>query len=79
MPTSSALISIRVPIKIAKRLEILSKSIERSKSYIAAEAIEDYLDLHEWQIKAIQEGLQEIEQDQVIDFLKVKKNLGLLD
>ena len=62
MAASSALISVRVPINVAKRLENLSNSIDRSKSYLAAEVIEEYLDLHEWQVQAIQDGLKEVNQ-----------------
>ena len=79
MAASSALISVRVPISVAQRLESLATSVERSKSYLAAEAIEEYLDIHEWQVQAIQDGLKEIAQDAVIDFVDVKKDLGLLD
>lgn len=79
MATPSSLISVRVPTDIAQRLEKLSQSVDRSKSYLAAEAIEEYLDLHEWQVQAIQDGLQEIEQGKTVDLLDVKKDLGLLD
>ena len=79
MPTPSSLISVRVPTEVAQRLEKLSQSVDRSKSYLAAEAIEEYLDLHEWQVQAIQSGLQEIEKGDVVDFIDVKKDLGLLD
>ena len=79
MAISSALISVRVPAAVGQRLENLAKSVERSKSYLAAEAIEEYLDIHEWQVEAIQDGLQEIEQSAVVDFVDVKKSLGLLD
>ena len=79
MATPSSLISVRVPTDIAQRLEKLSQSVDRSKSYLAAEAIEEYLDLHEWQVQAIQAGLQEVEQADVINFVDVKKDLGLLD
>ena len=79
MATPSSLISVRVPTDIAQRLEKLSQSVDRSKSYLAAEAIEEYLDLHEWQVQAIQDGLQEIEQGKTVDLLDVKKDLGMLD
>lgn len=79
MATSSALISVRVPVAVAQRLEQLSQSVDRSKSYLAAEAIEEYLDIHEWQVQAIQSGLQEIEQGDVVNFIDVKNDLGLLD
>ena len=72
MATPSSLISVRVPSIIAKRLERLAKSVDRSKSYLAAEAIEEYLDIHEWQVQAIHEGLEQIEQDNVVDFIEVK-------
>lgn len=76
MAAASALISVRVPTAIADRLENLAKTVDRSKSYLAAEAIEEYLDLHEWQVQAIQAGLQEIEQGAVVDFAEVKKQWG---
>jgi predicted transcriptional regulator len=76
MAVTSSLISVRVPIAIADRLEHLSKTVERSKSYLAAEAIEEYLDIHEWQVQAIRAGLQEIEQGMVVDFEEVKKQRG---
>lgn len=76
MATASALISVRVSKAIAERLENLAKTVDRSKSYLAAEAIEEYLDIHEWQVQAIQAGLQEIEQGKVVDFTKVKEQWG---
>ena len=79
MATPSSLISVRVPTDVAHRLEKLSQSVDRSKSYLAAEAIEEYLDLHEWQVQAIQAGLEEVEQGDVVNFVDVKKDLGLLD
>lgn len=79
MATPSALISVRVPTAVAQRLEQLSQSVDRSKSYLAAEAIEEYLDIHEWQVQAIQNGLQEVEQGDAVNFVDVKKDLGLLD
>lgn len=79
MAGSSALISVRVSAQIVERLELLAKTVERSKSYLAAEAIEEYLDIHEWQVQAIQEGLNEIEEGSVVDFMDVKKNLRAID
>jgi RHH-type rel operon transcriptional repressor/antitoxin RelB len=76
MATASALISVRVPTAIADRLENLAKTVDRSKSYLAAEAIEEYLDIHEWQVQAIQAGLREIEQGRIVDFAEVKEQWG---
>lgn len=76
MSTPSTLISVRVPAKIASRLENLAKAVDRSKSYLAAEAIEEYLALHEWQIQAIKAGLDEIKKGAVVDFAEVKQFWG---
>lgn len=70
---TSTLISVRVPANVANRLENLAKAVDRSKSYLAAEAIEEYLALHEWQVQAIQAGLEEIKQGAVVDFIEVKQ------
>ncbi len=73
MATPSSLISVRVSLIIAELLEKLAKSEDRPKPYLAAEAIEEYLEIHEWQVQAIQEGLEQIEQNDVLDFAEVKK------
>lgn len=40
----SASLTIRIPDDIAKRLDALSKSLDRPKSYIVRKAMESYLD-----------------------------------
>lgn len=57
MQTST--ISARIPEKAMQQLEELSKATKRSKSFLAAEAIENYLKEQAWQIKAIYEGIEE--------------------
>ncbi len=71
--TNSTVVTVRVTPKIAKRLEKLAESMDRSKSYLAAEAIEEYLDLHEWQIKAIEEGIAAADRGELLDWEIVKK------
>ena len=56
MPKTS-LLSVRLPGDLADRLENLAKSTDRSKSYLAACAVEEYLAVQEWQVKAIREGM----------------------
>ena len=53
------LISVRVTKDVAKRLSKLADATERSKSYVAGQAIEEFLTLQEWQVKAIREGIAE--------------------
>lgn len=51
--------TIRVDQKTKQRLEKLADATERTKSFLAAEAIRSYLDLNEWQIQEIRAGLRE--------------------
>ncbi len=72
MQTQTTLISVRVRPELSARLEKLAVSVDRSKSYLAAEAIEDYLDLHEWQIQAIEEGIVAVDQGDTVSFESIK-------
>jgi len=58
---ASATLSIRVDKSAKERLQALAQSTGRSSSYLAAEAIDNYLQLQEWQIAAVQEGIDSIE------------------
>jgi len=49
----------RLDRKTKNRLEKLAKAMERSKSYVAAEAIRAYVELNEWQITEIRTALKE--------------------
>jgi RHH-type transcriptional regulator, rel operon repressor / antitoxin RelB len=51
--------TIRVDRKTKNRLEKLAKAMDRTKSYVAAEAIRAFVDLNEWQIAEIKTALKE--------------------
>lgn len=59
--SETRLISVRVSKEVAKRLATLADATARSKSYVAAQAIEEFLSLQEWQVKAIRKGSAEAE------------------
>jgi len=56
---SSTVLTLRLDSRLKKKLEKLSRSTNRSKSFLAAEAIREYIDINEWQIAEIKKGLQE--------------------
>ena len=51
--------TVRLPAKVKARLEKLARSTDRSKAYLASRAIEEYLDVQEWQVKAIEDAIRE--------------------
>ncbi len=52
-------ISLRIPDTVKDRLDKLAGSTRRSRSFLAAEALNEYLERHEWQIAAIDEAVRE--------------------
>lgn len=74
--SETTLISVRVPETVAKRLAALAEATDRSKSYVAAQAIEEFLSLQEWQVKAIRKGVAEAEAGKLADHKEAQKLLG---
>ena len=50
---------VGLPTEIKKRLDKLAKSTDRSKSWLAADAIRSYIELQEWQVQEIKAGVEE--------------------
>jgi RHH-type rel operon transcriptional repressor/antitoxin RelB len=55
----SEVMTIRIDRKTKNRLEKLAMAMDRTKSYVAAEAIRVYIDQNEWQIAETQAALKE--------------------
>jgi predicted transcriptional regulator len=55
----SSTMTIRLTDDLKERLDQLASTTQRSKSFLAAEAIRDYVELNEWQLGEIQAALQE--------------------
>ncbi|MCD7110155.1 CopG family ribbon-helix-helix protein [Rhizobium sp. DKSPLA3] len=51
--------TVRVPDETAARLDQLAEKLDRSRSYVAAQAIEDFIAREEWQLAEIEAGLTE--------------------
>ena len=66
-------VSARLNPDTAKKLELLVKATDRSKSYLVAEAIEIYVEEQTWQIGAIKEGIEEADKGKFATDKEVKK------
>ena len=69
-------LSIRIDAETKKRLDALSKSSKRSKSFLAAEAITAYVQSQEWQLGEIRAGIADLEAGQEVSHEKVSKWLN---
>ncbi|CAN7764398.1 ribbon-helix-helix protein, CopG family [Ensifer sp. NM-2] len=54
-----AAFTIRVPDEVADRLNQLAQKLDRSRSYMAAQAIEDFVSREECQIAEMEAGIAE--------------------
>ena len=56
---TSNILTLRIDSGLKKKLDRLAKSTRRSRSFLAAEAIQEYVALNEWQIEEIKKGVRE--------------------
>lgn len=59
-------LTIRVERSVKERLEAVAKQLNRSKSYLAGEAIEEFVAVQEWQIKGIEDAIRALDADKGI-------------
>lgn len=55
----STTISMRLPENLAQQLEVLAKAMGRSRSFVAAEAIQSYVREQAWQVQEMQDAVTE--------------------
>lgn len=51
--------TVRLPDDVTKKLDALAAKLDRSRSYVAAQAINDFVAREEWQLADIEAGLRE--------------------
>jgi predicted transcriptional regulator len=69
---ASTTFTLRVDPAVKKRLEKLAKNTGRSRSYLAAEAINEYLDVNEWQVAGIKQAIASLDRAEGIAHQDVK-------
>ena len=65
-------LSVRIPPESRDQLQELANATGRSKSFLASEAIEYYLAMHSWQVKAIEKSIKKANSKQA-KFIKHEK------
>lgn len=71
----SALLTVRIPGELKKRLDGLAVVKARNRSQIALEAIQIYVEEEEEQLAGIDEGLRDAEAGRLISHSRVKRYL----
>ena len=68
----STTFTVRIDAAAKKRLERLAKSTGRSRSFLAAEAIHEYLDVNEWQVAGIKRAIASLDRGEGVPHERVK-------
>ena len=64
---------MRVDRLMKRRLEKLADSTGRSRSFLAAEALTNYLDVNEWQVAGIREAMTSINRGDGITHANIRQ------
>ena len=75
---ASTTVTVRVESAVKKRLEKLAKNTGRTRSYLAAEALNAYLDVNEWQVAGIKEAMELLDRGEGIPHSEVRKWVDFL-
>lgn len=59
--SATTTLTLQMPLSISEKLERLAQATSRSPDSVAVDALSAYLELQEWQVREIQEGLDEAE------------------
>ena len=69
----STTMTIRLEPELKQRLDQLAEVTQRSKSFLAAEALRDFIELNEWQIQEITDAIKEADSDDFASDKEVNK------
>ncbi len=69
----STTMTIRLEPELKERLDQLAEATRRSKSFLAAEAIRDFIELNEWQIREIKDAVKEADRGDFASDKAVKR------
>lgn len=72
----STTMTIRLEPELKERLDRLAEATHRSKSFLAAEALRDFVELNEWQIQEIKDAIKEADDGDFASSKTVNKILG---
>jgi RHH-type rel operon transcriptional repressor/antitoxin RelB len=69
---SSTTFTVRVETDVKKRLEKLAKRTGRSRSFLAAEALGEYLNVNEWQVAGVRQAMDSLDRGEGVPHEQVQ-------
>jgi predicted transcriptional regulator len=72
----STTMTVRLEDNLKDRLDKLDEATQRSKSFLAAEAIREFVELNEWQVEELKSAMQEANSEDFASDQEVDDVLG---
>ncbi|MYD97271.1 MAG: ribbon-helix-helix protein, CopG family [Gammaproteobacteria bacterium] len=72
----SATMTLRLDDDLKQRLDRLSRATQRTKSFLAAQAIREFVVLNEWQVGEIEQAVAEADREEFASEKQVRSVLG---
>ncbi len=66
-------ISFRLDTDKVEALDEVAKALDRDRTYVLNEAVRNYLEMQQWQIEQIKEGIRQADAGQVTDHAEVMR------
>lgn len=70
---STTTVTVRIPAALRSRLNKLAEATARTKSWLAAHALEVYVEDQEWQIATIRKGKKDVQAGRVASHKNVSR------
>jgi predicted transcriptional regulator len=70
--TKTAPVSVRLNPELNTKLTTIASALDRPKSWVIAQAVEEYLAVQEWHLKAIEEGIRAADAGELVPDEDVK-------
>ena len=74
--SATTVMTLRLEPGLRKQLDHLARAQRRSRSFVAAEAIREYVAANEWQIEEIKKGLAEADSGDFASKEQVRRTLS---
>jgi RHH-type rel operon transcriptional repressor/antitoxin RelB len=71
----SSVLTLRLDAKLKEQLDRLSKATQRSRSFVAAQAIREYVALNQWQIDEIKKAIDEADRGEFASQQEVQRTI----
>ncbi len=71
--------TLRIDDDLYQRLDALAEATDRSKAYLATQAVKQFLETNEWQVQAIRTALAEADAAAPDDFVDNDQVMAWLD